>query len=79
MTELLDPPVQKRKDQRMAKKKSIPTVQVRLAQDVAQLAAIVAAYRDTQQSDMLSEILRPILQKMHAQEIARAKSKGGDS
>jgi hypothetical protein len=59
----------------MAKKKAIPTVQVRVGEDVAQLAAIVAAYRKTQVSDLLTEILRPLLQKLHAQEIARAEGR----
>ncbi len=59
----------------MAKKKAIPTVQIRVAEDVAQLAAIVAAYRKTQMSDLLSDILRPLLQKMHTQEIARSEGR----
>jgi hypothetical protein len=59
----------------MARKKAIPTVQVRVGRDVAQLASIVAAYRETQMSDLLSDILRPVLQKMHAQEIAKTESK----
>jgi hypothetical protein len=66
-------------ERRMAKKKAVPTVQVRVAQDVAQLAAIVAAYRDIASSDLLNEILRPVLQKMHAQEVAKAGRPKGDS
>jgi hypothetical protein len=56
----------------VARKKTIPTVQVRLGRDVAELAAIVAAYQRTQASDLLTGILRPILQRMHQDEISRA-------
>lgn len=50
----------------VAKKKPVPSVQVRVSRDVAELAAIVAAYERTQASDLLSEILRPILRERHA-------------
>lgn len=60
--------------QLVARKKAVPTVQVRVSQDVAELAAIVAAYQRKQVSDTLSEILRPILQQMHAAEVARASA-----
>ena len=55
----------------VARKKTVPTVQVRVSKDVAELAAIVAAYRRTQSSDLLTEILRPILQQMHQQEVSQ--------
>jgi hypothetical protein len=63
----------------VARKKTVPTVQVRVGKDVAELAAIVAAYRRTQSSDLLTEILRPILQQMHQQEISRLPSGPGSS
>lgn len=66
MVTALDPPG------RMAKKKPNPTVQVRIPLDVAEAAAIVAAYRRTQTSDLLGEILRPILREMHAAEARKA-------
>jgi hypothetical protein len=58
--------------QTVARKKKPPTTQVRIARDVAELAAIVAAYRRTESSDLLTEILRPILADMHQQEISRS-------
>lgn len=60
----------------VARKKLIPTVQVRIARDVAETATIVAAYRRTQASDLLTEILRPILTQMHAEEVRRAAVPG---
>ena len=39
---------------------------------IGYLAAIVAAYRRCQSSDLLTDILRPILTQMHQEEIRRA-------
>lgn len=59
----------------VAKKKTVPTVQVRLSRDVADLAAIVAAYERTQSSDLLSEILRPILKERHTKHVEAEAAK----
>ncbi|HMF38280.1 MAG TPA: hypothetical protein VKF17_16675 [Isosphaeraceae bacterium] len=55
----------------MARKKKSPTKQVRVAKDVAEIAVIVAGYRRCESSDLLTEILRPILTRMHEQEMRR--------
>lgn len=69
--DLMDPP------RNMAKKKA-ETAQIRLAVDVIQSARIVAAYRDMEPGDFLSDFLRPILAKLEADEAAkRARTKGG--
>lgn len=68
----------------MARKKT-PSRQVRVAEDVAQSADVVAACRGQVTSDLLTEILRPILARMEAEELAkrvgggepRAPKKGG--
>jgi hypothetical protein len=54
--------------QHMAKPK---TLSVKLHMEVIESARIVAAYRGEQISDMLSEILKPILAKMEQEEIAK--------
>lgn len=48
----------------MAAKKR--TLQVRVDEDVAKLAAKVAALEDTSAPDLLSEILRPLLKARYA-------------
>lgn len=58
--------------QTVARKKKPPTTQVRISRDVAELAAIVAAYQRTESSDLLTDILRPILTRMHQDEIRKA-------
>ena len=55
----------------MGRPKKAPTRQVRIYSDVADLAMIVAAYRRVEPGDMMSDILRPILQKMHQEELAK--------
>jgi hypothetical protein len=63
----LDPP--------MADEK-IRNLSVKLHIDVIEAARIVSAFRGETMTDMLSEILRPILAKMEQEETAkRAKAK----
>ncbi len=70
--------IMKSPSQVMAKRKIPPTVQVRVSQDVAELAQIVAAFRRMRVSDLLTEILRPILTRMESEEIAkRQRPKAG--
>jgi hypothetical protein len=53
------------------------TLSVKLHMDVIESARIVAAYRGDAMTDMLSDILRPILAEMEREETARrAKSRG---
>ncbi|QEH33953.1 hypothetical protein OJF2_24860 [Aquisphaera giovannonii] len=52
-------------------KSSRNDVQVKIDANVAQTAKIVAAYRDTTVAELVSEILRPILEQMEQEEIAR--------
>jgi hypothetical protein len=70
------------------KKKKIPTAQVRLAEDVIDLAWKIAPYHGHRTAgDFLSEFLRPLLTKMEADQRAGKvptrpkgdKPKGGDS
>lgn len=49
---------------------------VKLHVDVIEAARIVAAYRGEPISDMLSDILRPILAKLEAEEVARRSKPG---
>ena len=70
-------------DEPMADQKQ-ETLSVKLHLDVIETARIVNAYRGGTMTDMLSDILRPILAKMEREEVARraksdqaAKSKGG--
>ncbi|WP_165072153.1 hypothetical protein [Paludisphaera rhizosphaerae] len=59
----------------MAKKKGPTSAQVRVAQDVAELAAIVAAFERRMAVDVMSEILRPVLQERYAQHVAAEAAK----
>lgn len=59
------------------------TLSVKLHMDVIESARIVSAYRGDSMTDLLSEILRPILVKMEHEEVAKraketkpAKKKG---
>lgn len=53
------------------------TLSVKLEMDVVEAARIVTAYRDESMTELLSAILRPVLSKMEAEEIAkRMKAKG---
>lgn len=47
------------------------TLSVKLHIDVIESARIVAAYRNESMTDMLSEILRPVLTKMERDEVTR--------
>lgn len=59
----------------MAKKKGIS---VQIDEDVVKSARLVSALVDKPMSALISEILRPILAKMEADELARrARPKGG--
>lgn len=52
------------------------TLSVKLHMDVIESARIVAAYRNESMTDMLSDILRPVLAKLERDEVAkRAKPK----
>jgi hypothetical protein len=65
-TELLDPPMADEKPK---------TLSVKLNMDVVESARIVAAYRGETITDLLSDILRPILDRMEHEEVAkRAKT-----
>jgi hypothetical protein len=61
-------------DDLMAEEKS-KTLSVKLHVDVIETARIVAAYRGDSMTDLLSEILRPVLKKMEKEEVEkRAKA-----
>jgi hypothetical protein len=47
------------------------TLSVKLHVDVIESARIVAAYRNETMTDMLGEILRPVLAKMEREEVAK--------
>lgn len=47
------------------------TLSVKLHLDVIEAARIVAAYRNDSMTDMLSDILRPILAQMEQDEVAK--------
>ena len=49
------------------------TQPIRLAADVIETARIVSAYRGEAMADMLSDILRPILEKMEREATAKRK------
>jgi len=67
-TALLEPPMSTEKPK---------TLSMKLHMDVIESARIVAAYRGEAMTDMLSDILRPILAEMEREETARrAKSRG---
>lgn len=64
----------------MAKKKTSPTVQVRIPAEVAEVAAIVAAYEGRQAGEVIAEIAGPVLAERHARHAAAASArikKGG--
>jgi hypothetical protein len=54
---------------------------VKLHMDIVESARIVTAYRNESMTDMLSNLLRPILAKMEQEEVAKRrnppKAKGG--
>ncbi len=58
-------------------KKTEGTQPIRLRAEVVEAARIVSAYRGENMTDMLSDILRPILAKMEAQEVAK-RAKGSN-
>jgi hypothetical protein len=59
----------------MAKKKGIS---VQIDEDVVKSARLVSALLDKPMSALISEILRPILSKMEADELAkRTRTRGG--
>jgi hypothetical protein len=57
------------------------TLSVKLHTDVIESARIVSAYRNESMTDLLSDLLRPILAKMEQEEMAKRsrspKGKGG--
>jgi hypothetical protein len=55
----------------MASEEKPKTLSVKLHIDVIESARIVSAYRNETMTDMLSEILRPVLANMEREEIAR--------
>lgn len=59
----------------MAEEKAKP-FSVKLHPDVIQSARIVAAYKEVSMQDLLSDILRPILSKMEADEFAKRSREG---
>jgi hypothetical protein len=66
----------------MGRKKKPPTVQVRLAEDVVDLAWKIAPYQGYRTAgDFLSDYLRPLLQKLEAEQRSGkpipTKPKGG--
>jgi hypothetical protein len=66
---------------KMAKQRANKPVleSVKMPADVMESARIVAAYTGESMSDMLGNILRPILARREKEEAAkRAKSRGGD-
>lgn len=60
--DLRDPPVAEEKSK---------TLSVKLHMDVVEAARIVSAYRNESMTDMLSEMLRPLLTKMEQLEVAK--------
>jgi hypothetical protein len=59
----------------MAKQKG-ETLSVRLRAETVEAAKIVSAYRRENMTDMLSDILQPILVKMEAEEVAKRAKLG---
>jgi hypothetical protein len=55
-------------------------VPAKLHADVMETARIVAAYKGVQIQDLLSDILRPILRRMHREEVEKASAEwsGGE-
>ena len=74
LTATLDPPMADEKPK---------TMSIKLPMDVIESARIVSAYRGETMTDLMAEILRPVLAKMEQEEIARrtqsfgAKRKAG--
>lgn len=65
-------------DEPMTESKS-KSQSVKLHMDVVETARIVSAYRGENMADMLSDLLRPVLVKLEAQEVAkRAKAPKAD-
>jgi hypothetical protein len=68
----------------MAKEKT-PTLSVKLHMDVIESARIVAACRNESMTDLLSDILRPVVARLEQEEIAKrtrppeSPKKGGRS
>ena len=67
VTDLLDPPMATEKPK---------TIPVKLHSDVVDSARIVSAIRNEPMSDMISDILRPILAKMEHEEMGRRMGVG---
>jgi hypothetical protein len=63
------------KENTMAEDKS-KTLSAKLHVDVIESARIVAAYRGETITDMLSDLLRPILIKMEQEEVAKRSKEG---
>jgi hypothetical protein len=58
----------------MASEKEPKTLSVRLHMDVIKSARIIAAYQGVQMTDLLSDILRPILARIEKQEVDKRSS-----
>ncbi len=52
------------------------TLSVKLHMDVIESARIVAAYKGDSMTDLLSNVLRPILAKMEQDEVAKRSKEG---
>ena len=61
-TGMLDPPMADEKPK---------TMSIKLPMDVIESARIVSAYRGATMTDLMGEILRPVLAKMEQEEIAK--------
>ena len=53
------------------------TLSVKLHIDVIEAARIVTAYRNESMTDLLSDLLRPVLAQMEAEEVAKRKPAPG--
>jgi hypothetical protein len=62
-----------------SKKQPLTTLPVRLHADVVETARIVSAYTGESMTDMLSDILRPVLRRRETEEVAKRNRppKGG--
>lgn len=54
------------------------TLSVKLHEDVVESARIIAAFRKEPMTDLLSNVLRPILAKMEREEIAKRTKRQAD-
>jgi hypothetical protein len=64
-------------DQTMTTEKSEPpSMSVRLPLDIIRTARVVTSFRGGAMSDLLADILRPILEKMKQEEIAKDQASG---